>query len=110
MKLHKIAGLLSNAASVVLVGPFSLYFGALGLVMLASATGSITWSVVDVLGCLSCVLFLCTPLLLIVGILLSVLFRKKNQYKNSYLIQLLPFASAIAGIFLFVVSMIWGNP
>ena len=107
MKLKKIIGMMSNIASLVLVGPVSIWFAFLGLLFLTY--GLATLSVASVIFVIAGILFLCTPVFCIVGIILSIIFRRKNQYKKSYLIQLLPVASVIAGIVLTFVSMICGN-
>ena len=51
-------------------------------------------------------LSLFTPVLII----LSFIFIAKKKYKKGFMIQLLPFASVISGVFMMVVSMIFGNP
>jgi hypothetical protein len=56
------------------------------------------------------VFYLSTPILCIVGIILSFIFIAKEKYKKGFMIQLLPFASVISGVFMMVVSMIFGNP
>lgn len=104
----KIAGIISNVFSVVFMGPFSIYFGFLGLLFLSILDFS--WSIINIINLCSSMLFLCTPFLCIAGIILSIIYRKKDKYKISYLVQLLPFLSVISGIFLMVVAMIWGNP
>ena len=105
--MKKLFGMISNIASIILVGPFSVFFSFLGLMFLvySDPTGSIS----EILVVLCGGLFLCTPLFLIVGLILSIIFRKKGKYLESYLIQLLPFASVISGVFLMVMAMFFGN-
>lgn len=108
MKLKKILGIISNIVSLVFVTPFSFYFGVLGLLLLSST--DFTWSFLCIIQTISSALFICAPLSCILGIILSVIFRKKGNYKNSYLIQLLPFMLVLLGIFVMVTTMIFGNP
>ena len=106
--MKKTLGIISNILSVLLVGPFSIYFSVLGLMFITSI--DFTWSFSCIINAFSSVSFLCTLPACIIGIVLSIIFRIKGKYKESYLIQLLPFVSVIVGVFLFVVSMIWSNP
>ena len=106
--MKKVLGVISNILSVLLVFPFSMYFSALGLMFITSI--DFTWSFSCIINIVSSVSFLSTLPVCITGIILSIIFRKKGKYKENYLIQLLPFASVIIGVFLFVVSMIWSNP
>ena len=106
--MKKALGVISNIVSVFLVGPFSIYFSSLGLLFLIHS--DFAWSLDGIIYTLSSVSFLCTLPICVIGIILSIVFRKKAKYKDSYLIQLLPFASVITGVFLMVVSMFWSNP
>ena len=106
--MKKTLGIISNTLSVLLVGPFSIYFSVLGLMFITSI--DFTWSFSCIINAFLSVSFLCTLPACIIGIALSIIFRIKGKYKESYLIQLLPFVSVIVGVFLFVVSMFWSNP
>ncbi len=105
--MKKLFGIISNIASIVLVGPFSVYFSFLGLMFLVYSDPA--ESITKIFLVLGGGLFLCTPIFLIVGLILSVIFRKKGKYIESYLIQLLPFASVISGVFLMVVAIFFGD-
>ena len=105
--MKKTLGIISNILSVLLVGPFSIYFSVLGLMFITSI--DFTWSFSCIINTASSVALLFTLPACIIGLILSVVFRKKAKHKESYLIQLLPFASVSIGVFLFVVSMIWSN-
>ncbi len=106
--MKKAMGIISNILSVLLVCPFSLYFSVLGLMLISCI--DFKWSFTPIINTVSSVNFICTLPACITGIILSIVFRIKGKYKESYFIQLLPFASVIVGVFWFVVSMIWGNP
>ena len=106
--MKKAFCIISNILSVFLIGPFSLYFSALGCMFITSI--NFDWTFICMINLILSVAFLCALPLCIIGIILSIAFRGKEKYKESFLIQLLPFASVIVGIFLFVVSMFWSNP
>lgn len=106
--MKKVLGVISNILSVFLIGPFSFYFFILGLLFITGV--DFTWSFSCIINIVSNLMFLCALPACVIGIILSVVFRKKGKYKESYFIQLLPFASVITGVFLLVVSMIWSNP
>ncbi len=106
--MKRILGIISNIFSIIFVGPFSIYFGFLGLLFFTHS--DFTWSITGIINIVSSVAFMCAPLLCIIGVVLSFIFRRKGAYAYSYLIQLLPFASVLTGIFLMVVSMFWNNP
>ena len=108
MTAKRILLILSTIASIVFVFPFSIYFGALGVMFLTFAES--VSSIIDVIYIISGVFYLSTPILCIVGIILSFIFIAKEKYKKGFMIQLLPFASVISGVFMMVVSMIFGNP
>jgi len=106
--MKKALGIISNILSLFLVGPFSFYFFVLGLMLMKGV--NFTFSFLFMINALPSVCFLCALPALLVGIILSIVFRAKGKYKQSYLIQLLPFAFVSAGVFLFVTSMFWSNP
>ena len=101
--LKHFLGIVSNIFSFIFGGLFSFFFCALGIVFALSTPSH--WS-----GVIGVVLFLCSPILCITGIVLSIVFRRKGRYRDSYLIQLLPFASVIMGIFWLFLSMLLTNP
>ena len=108
MKIKKIMGVISNILSIVFVRPFSVISCVIGAMILVHA--NYTWSIINVLGVLSGGFLLCTPFFLLLGIILSVRFRRKENYKDSYLIQLLPFASVMLAICLFFITVFRPNP
>ena len=106
--MKKALGIMSNVFSVLFVVPFSLYFSFLGLMFITCI--DFTWSFSCMINILSSVSFLYALPSCIIGIVLSIVFRIKEKYKESYIIQLYPFACVLIGVFLLVLSMIWGNP
>ena len=58
---------------------------------------------------ISGVLFLGTVLFCIVGIVLSIIFRMREKYVASFLIQLLPFGSTLLALLLMAASMVLMN-
>ncbi len=105
--MKKVLGIISNILSVLLVGPFSIYFSFLGLMFITNI--DFTWSFSCIINTVSSAFFLCTLPACVIGIILSIVFMIKGKYKESHLIQLLPFVLVIIGVFLFVISMIWNN-
>lgn len=105
MNKNNVFGFISNIFSLIFVGPFSLYFSVLGFMFLCSIDPA--WSIAKIISLFSGILFLITPILCFVGIVLSVIFRKRGRYKDSYLIQLLPFFSVILGVFMLVLVMVF---
>ena len=80
MTAKRILVILSTIASIVFVFPFSIYFGALGLMFLTFAES--VSSIIDVIYIISGVFYLSTPILCIVGIILSFIFIAKKKYKK----------------------------
>ena len=105
--MKKTLGIISNILSVLLIGPFSIYFSVLGF--LFSTHMDFSWSIFSAINFIGNVAFIGTFPACVLGIILSVIYRKKEKYKESYLIQLLPLAVAIIGVFLFVIGMFWSN-
>ena len=106
--MKKIMSIISNILSVIFVCPFSLYFSTAGLIVLSITDFNTTF--IDILNTIAGISWICTLPVCILGIVLSCIFRGKEKYKESYLVQLLPFVFVIIGVFAFVVSIIWGNP
>ena len=106
--MKKTLGIISNILSILLIGPFSIYFSVLGF--LFSTHMDFSWSIFSAINVIAIVAFIWTLPACVIGIILSVIYRKKGKYKESYLIQLLPLAVAIIGVFLFVIGMFWSNP
>ena len=106
--MKKTLGIISNILSVLLIGPFSIYFSVLGFLLLTHHV-DFSWSIFSAIDAIATVAFIWTLPACVLGIILSVIYRKKGKYKESYLIQLLPLAVAIIGVFLFVIGMFWSN-
>ena len=106
--MKKTLGIISNILSILLIGPFSICFSVLGFLFLGLMDFS--WSFFSVINVIATVAFIWALPACVLGIILSVIYRKKGKYKESYLIQLLPLAVAIIGVFLFFIGMFWSNP
>ncbi len=102
-KSKKLLVVISTLASLIFVGPFSLFFGILGLMLLCFM--KYVWSIECIAMILSGISFLVAPILWLVGIILSIIFRKKGKYKANYLIQLLPLATVSSGFCVMAISM-----
>ncbi len=107
MNAKKIIGIVSNIISLILYIPLCLYFSFLGLMFLSLTEPPL--SIPQFLLLAAGGIWLCTPIFCIVGLVLSVIFRKKNRYAYSYIIQLLPFLTVLSAILLMALSMILGN-
>ena len=103
----KVLGIISNLVAVILSVPLCLYFSFLGLMFL-TFTGPII-SIPRFFSLAAGGIWLCTPIFCIVGLILSVVFRKKDKYKYSYIVQLLPFFTVLTACFFVIISTIFGN-
>lgn len=106
--MKKTLGIISNILSILLIGPFSICFSVLGFLFFTHMD-DFSWSFFSVINVIATVAFIWTLPACVLGIILSVIYRKKGKYKESYLIQLLPLAVAIIGVFLFIIGMFWSN-
>ncbi len=104
-----IAGIISNIILSVLYAICSWFVSVFGLLFL-TALSSNNWSVLLVFQLIACILLVATPIFSIVGIVLSVIMRKKEKFTLSFLIQFLPFLTCGFSIFLTVLCMILENP
>ena len=95
----------SNIILSVIYVLFGWIFGFLGIMFFS--LGFSDEPFVAIFSFLSALLFLLTPIFCILGIVLSVLFRKKDKYAASFLIQFLPFCMLGAALVLFFLSMIF---
>ena len=75
--MKKALGVVSNILAVLLVGPFSFYFSFLGLLFLIHS--DFDRSLGGIVYTLSSVSFLCTLPICVIGIILSIVFRKKQN-------------------------------
>lgn len=107
MAAKKVLGIISNIVAVILYIPLCIYFIVLGLFILF-AIGS-TNSIFDLLALLGCYIWIGTPIACIVGIIFSIIFRKRDMYAASYVIQLLPIKTILIAGALIIISIITGN-
>ena len=66
-------------------------------------------SLVDIFYIWVIVLLLFAPILGIIGIILSVVYRKKERYAATVGIQLLPFAALLIAAFVFIFVWLFGG-
>lgn len=66
-------------------------------------------SIVDILLIWVILLLLFAPVLGIIGIILSVVYRKKERYAAAVVIQLLPFAALLIAAFVFIFVWLFGG-
>lgn len=97
---------LSNILLSVLYAVYSIVPVVFGL-MLAVCIEKID-SIVDIILLITCVLLIVTPIFGVIGIVLSVKFRKKEKYFEAFAIQLLPFSTVVISAIMMVISMIMG--
>ena len=79
-------------------------FGFLGVMFLSLGVSGAPFTVICSL--LSSILFLITPVFCFLGIFLSVIYRKRETYLASFLIQFLPFGTLGVALVLFFLSII----
>ena len=107
MNKKKLWGIIGNLVFIALYVPLCIYFCALGALLLALV--SFSWSAPILFIRIASVIWLCTPLLCLVGLVLSLILRKRDRYVFSYIIQLLPFASVLLAILFLLLSALLGN-
>jgi len=95
---------ISNIIFSVFYGIFSWLFTFLGIMFFSLGFSDKIFTAVC--SFLASILFLLTPIFCILGIVLSVLLRKKDKYAVSFLIQFLPFCMLGAALVLFLLSVI----
>ena len=100
-------GVVSNIILSVLYASFSWLISGFGLMVLVRLFNN--WTIGQILLLSSCILFICTPIFSIVGILLSIILRKMEKYVFSFIIQFLPFVTILLAELLFATQMIFGN-
>jgi len=100
--------LICKTSNIILSAIYVLFgwiFGFLGIMFFSLGFSDKIFTAVC--SFLASLLFLLTPIFCILGIVLSVLFRKKDKYAASFLIQFLPFCMLGAALVLFFLSMIF---
>ena len=107
MNKKKLWGMIGNLVFIALYVPLCMYFCTLGALLLALV--SFSWSAPTVFILTAAVIWLCTPILCLVGLVLSLILRKRDRYVFSYIIQLLPFASVLLAILFLLLSALLGN-
>ena len=108
MKRIKTIGIISNIVLSVIYAAFSWIISFFGL-MLYTYTPKESISIAQVFLLVSSILFICTILFCLIGIILSIILRKKEKHILSLIIQFLPFVTGLFAVFLMVVSMVLGN-
>ena len=108
MKAIKTAGIISNIVLSVIYSTTSWIFSFFGL-MLYVYTPKEPFAVGQIFLLESSIIFLCTVIFCVIGIVLSVVFRKKQKYTASFIIQFLPFFTVLFAISLMIISTILGN-
>ncbi|MBR3964064.1 MAG: hypothetical protein IKJ80_01500 [Clostridia bacterium] len=104
----KTVGIVSNIVLSVVYAASSWIISFLGL-MLYVYTPKENISIAQIFLLMSSIIFICTILFCAIGIILSIILRKKEKYIPSLIIQFLPFATVAFATFLMIVSMILGN-
>ena len=94
----------SNIILSVLYALFGWVFGFLGLMFFSLGFSDKPFTA----SCsfLASLLFFLTPVFCVLGIVLSVFFRRKKSFSTSFLIQFLPFGTLGGALFLFVLSIV----
>ena len=98
--------IISNIVLSVIYVVSSWFVSILGyLLLFGSSSGKVF---PEIFYFTSSVLLMGTPIFCIIGIVLSVIFRKKEKYKWSLSIQFLPFATILLSICFLLFSMLLG--
>ena len=105
MKSIKIVGIISNIVLSVIYAASSWIISFFGL-MLYIYTPKESISIAQMFLLVSSILFICTILFCLIGIILSIILRKKEKHILSLIIQFLPFVTGLFAVFLMVVSMV----
>ena len=104
----KIVGIISNIVLSVIYAASSWIISFFGL-MLYIYTPKESISIAQVFLLISSIIFICTILFCLIGIILSIILRKKEKHIPSLIIQFLPFVTVLLAVFLMIVSMVLGN-
>ena len=108
MKKINTVGIISNSILSLLYASSSWILSFFGL-MLYVYTPKENISIAQIFLLISSIIFICTILFCAIGIILSIVLRRKEKYVPSFIIQFLPFATVLCAVFLMIVSMILGN-
>ena len=98
---------LSNRLFLLLYAVVLPYPWLFGLVMITGIDA--VDSIVDVLFIIIIVLLLCAPVLGIIGIILSVVYRKRERYIEAMAIQLLPISAVLIAAIVFIFVWLFGG-
>lgn len=90
-KMKKALCMISNILLSILYVPASVFPSIIGFMLLVY--GRWGWSYDAVIGVLCCAILLLTPLFAILGMILSVIYRKRENYSSAFLVQFLPFGT-----------------
>ena len=99
--------IISNIFLSVIYTVSSWFVSILGYLLLYGSLSDGVWFP-KIFYFASSLLLMGTPIFCIIGIVLSVIFRKKEKYKWSLSIQLLPFATILLSICFLLLSMVLG--
>ena len=94
---------ISNVILSLIYIPTGVVFGVLGLLFLSLGFSENSFSAICAF--VSSATFLLTPIFCVIGIVLSVIFRKKKSLYASFLIQFLPFCTLGIAVFAFFLSL-----
>ena len=89
--MKKIVCIISNILLSLLYVPASLFPSVIGFMLLVY--GSWNWSYEGAIGVLCCALLLLTPIFAILGMILSIIYRKRENYSSAFWAQFLPFGT-----------------
>ena len=107
MKRAQKLGVLSNVLFLLLYAAVLPYPWLFGLVMITGIDA--VDSIADVLFIIIIVLLLCAPILGVIGIILSVRYRKRERYMEAIAIQLLPISAVMIAAFVFIFVWLFGG-
>ena len=107
MKNKSIYVILSNLLFLLLYAVALPWPWGLGLMMI-TAVGKVD-SLVDIFYIWVIVLLLFAPVFGVIGIILSVVYRKKERYAEAVGIQLLPFAALLIAAVVFIFVWLFGG-
>ena len=99
--MKKFFCIVSNILLSLVYIPVSTFPAVMGFLFFVY--GSWSWSLQAVVGFLCCLLLVLTPIFCVLGIVLSVIQRKRQNYSSAFLVQFLPFATlGICAVLFFV--------
>lgn len=92
-----------NIILSVLYVPGGLFFGFLGIMFLSLGSSDISFNTVCYY--LAAILFLLTPVFSILGIVFSVIYRRKKRFADAFRIQFLPIGILGYALVFFLLSV-----